>query len=89
MGKEIIRFGDTEIEKRKFYRYKNSSFFKENLDIDKILITNKISSGGKNYNYVIGYMNHDYKIKPLHIMLLKRNAYVKSYSPRLKNFTYT
>ena len=34
MGKEIIRFGDTEIEKRKFYRYKNSSFFKENLDID-------------------------------------------------------
>ena len=35
MGKEILTFGDTEIEKHKFYRY-NSPIFLEDLGIKKI-----------------------------------------------------
>ena len=33
----------------------------------------------KNYKYFIGYLYNDHKVKPLHIMLPKRGAYVKSY----------
>ena len=36
-----------------------------------------ISSGEENYNYFIGYMGDDYKIKALCMMLLKTIAFVK------------
>ena len=52
------------------------------MDIDNILISNKISSGEKSYKYLIGYMDDDYKfykIKPFSITLSKSNAYVKYY----------
>ena len=48
------------------------------MDVDKILISNKISSSEKNYEYFIGCIDDDYKIKPLQIMLPKMSAYVKS-----------
>ena len=53
---------------KKFYLYK-SPIFVEGLDIDKTLVSNKISSGEKNYKYFIGYLCDDYKIKPWHPML--------------------
>ena len=40
---------------------------------------NKISSGEKIYKFFIGYLCGDFKIKPLHKMLPKTRAYVKSY----------
>ena len=43
--------------------------FLEDVDIEKVLVSNKISSGEKNYKYVIGYLCDDYKVKLLHIML--------------------
>ena len=52
------------------------------MDIDNI-ISNKISSGKKNYKYVFGYMD-DFKIKPLHILLPKTSAYVKGYDGETK-----
>ena len=39
MNKEILTFGDTQIEKHKF-RYKNPILI-DDVDIDKILISNK------------------------------------------------
>ena len=46
MCKEIIMFGDTEIEKYKFHRFKNKILLND-IDIDKILISKKISSSKK------------------------------------------
>ena len=46
MGKEILTFGDTEIEKNKFYRYKSPIFLKD-VNIEKLLVSNKISFGEK------------------------------------------
>ena len=37
-----------------------------------------ISFGEKNRKYFIGYLYNDDKIKPLHIILPKKSAYVKS-----------
>ena len=83
MGKEILTFGDTEIEKRKFTALR-LLFFKKNVDIKKALVSNKISFGEKNYKYFIGYLYNDHKVKPLHIMILKTSVYLKSYYRQTK-----
>ena len=67
MGKEFFTPGNIETEKNKFYRYKKSYFFK-GINIEKVLVSNKIYFGEKNYKYFIGYLH---KVKPLHIMLPK------------------
>ena len=46
MGKEIVRFGDIEI-KKKITAIR--LLFLKDVDIEKVLVSNKISLGGKNY----------------------------------------
>ena len=48
MNKEIITFSDTEIKERKFHRYKYR-FFSEDVYIDNIMVSAKVSSREKNY----------------------------------------
>ena len=55
MGKKILTFGDLEIEKNKFYHHKTPMFLVD-VDIKKVLVSNKISFGDKNYKYFIGYI---------------------------------
>ena len=83
MCKEILTFGDIEIEKNDFYRNK-SPIFLEDVDIEKELVSKKIASGKKKYKYFIGYLYNDYKVKPLQIMLPKTSAYVKGYHGQTK-----
>ena len=78
MCKEISTFGDIEIEENKLYRYKSPIFLKD-VNIEKVLASKKISSGGKNYMYFIDYLFNDYKVKSLRIILPKASAYVKTY----------
>ena len=47
MGTEILMFGDIEIEKNKFYCNKIPILLKD-VDIEKVLVSNKISFGEKN-----------------------------------------
>ena len=54
------------------------------VDIEKVLVSNKISFGGKNYKYFIGYFYKGNKVKPLNIMLPKTSAYVKIYDEQTK-----
>ena len=46
--------------------------------IEKVLLSNKISFGEKNYNYFIGYLYNGNNVKPLN-MFPQTSAYVKSY----------
>ena len=59
-------------------------FFLEDVDIKKLLVSNKISSGKKNYKFFIGYLHDDDKVKSLHIMLPKTSTYLKSYDGQTK-----
>ena len=56
--------------------------FLEEVDIEKVLVFHKISFVEKNCKYFIGYLYNDaityYAITPLHIILPKTSAYVKS-----------
>ena len=63
MGKVILTFGDIENEKDKFYYYK-TPIFVEDVNINNILVSNKIFSGEKNNKYFTGYLYDDYEIKP-------------------------
>ena len=42
MGKEIIAFGDLEVEKHKFDQHKNPMLI-YNINIDRIVVTSKVS----------------------------------------------
>ena len=70
MGKEILTFGDIEIEKKGFYRSKIPVHLRDP-DIEKVLASNNISFGKKNYKYFIGYLYNNHKVKQVHIMLPK------------------
>ena len=61
-----------------------TSYFLRDVDIEKLLGSNKISFGGKTYKYFIGYFHNHHKVKALHIMLPKTTAYVKIYDGQTK-----
>ena len=48
MGEKSIKFVDIKIEKQKFHQYKRPISI-TNIDINKIIISNKISFGKKSF----------------------------------------
>ena len=46
MGKKKLTFGNTEIEKNRFYHHK-APIFSRDVDIERVLISNKIHFGEK------------------------------------------
>ena len=86
MSKEMLMFRDIEL-KKKTLPQKNSYFLKD-VDIEKIFVSNKISFGEKNYKYFIDYLYNDNKVKPLHMILPKASAYVKSWTNKKHVFFY-
>ena len=83
MSKEILTFDDIEIENN-FATIKVLIFLKD-VDIEKMLVSNKsFSSREKNYKHFLGCFYNDHKVKPLHIVLPKTSAYVKSHDGQTK-----
>ena len=52
--KKMITFCDIEIQKQKFHQYKRPISIK-NIDIKKIVVSNKVSFGKKGSKYFIDY----------------------------------
>ena len=50
--KELLTFDDIEIDKNKFYHYKSPVPLRD-LDIEKVLVSNKVSFGEKNINTLL------------------------------------
>ena len=61
MDKEILMFGNIEIEKINFTVMRLLLFLGD-VDIEKILVSNKISFGENNYKYFIGYLYNGNKV---------------------------
>ena len=74
IDKKIIKFSDTQIEKHKFHQYK-SPILINNIDINKIVVSNKVSFG---FKYFIGYKDHK-KVTPLCILLPELSAYRRNF----------
>ena len=58
--------------------------FLKDVDVEKGLVSNKISFGEKNYKYFTGYLYNDDKFNSLHIMLPETSVYLKSYDGQTK-----
>ena len=71
-----------KLKKKSSIAIKLLSFLKD-VDIEKELVSNKISFGGKNYKYFIDYLYKGNKVKPVNIMLPITSAYVKSMIDKL------
>ena len=54
-------------------------FQRQNIDIDKVIVSNKVSFGENGFKYFIGYKD-DNKIRPLCIYLPKMSAYRKNFN---------
>ena len=54
------------------------------VDVENVLVPDKISLGEINYKYFIGYLHNDNKGRSLHKVLSKTSAYVKSYDEQTK-----
>ena len=76
MEKTVIRFGDTEIEKQKFHQHKRPISI-ENIDVNKIVVSNKVSFDKQGFKYLIGC--RDDKIRILSILIPKMSAYRRDF----------
>ena len=76
MEKIIIKFGDIEIEKQKLHQHKRPISIK-NLDINEIVVSNKVSFGKKDFKYFIGYK--DTKIRSLCMFLPRMSTYRRDF----------
>ena len=56
MDKKIIKFDETEIEKYKLHKNKNPILI-NNIDINKIAVSNNVSFGKNDFKYFINYNN--------------------------------
>ena len=54
------------------------------VDVGKVLGSNKICFGEKNYKHFIRYLHNNDKVEPLNIMLPKTSAHVKIYDRQTK-----
>ena len=50
----IMKFSDIEIQKQKFDQH-NGPIFIKNININKIVVSNKVSFGKKGFKYFISY----------------------------------
>ena len=71
MGKNLINFDDKKKFKNRYFTSIKVHIFKC-VNINNILISNKISSDDINSRYFIGYINDNSEIKPLHIRFFKK-----------------
>ena len=55
MSQKILKFGDIEIEKRTFYSYERRAALRD-VDIEKVLVSNKIYLAKKKFQYFIDYL---------------------------------
>ena len=75
--KMIIEFGDTKIGKHKFHWYKRPISMK-NIDINKIVVSEKTFFGKKSSKYFTGYKDAR-KTRPLCIFLPKISVYRRDF----------
>ena len=55
MEKTITKFGEIEIEKQKFHQHKRPISIIKSIDINKIVVSNKVSFNKKGFKYFLGY----------------------------------
>ena len=86
MSSKKIKFGDKEVDKKKFYSSKEAILL-DSVDLSKIVVSSRWKLNDTIYKYFCGYLNNDV-IKPLRVILPQMNGYIKYFDNGGKNMSF-
>ena len=86
MSPQKIKFGDKEVDKKKFYLFKEAIFL-DSIDLSKIVLSNKWKINDTIYTNFCGYLNNDV-IHPLCVILPQMSGYIKYFDNGVKNVSF-
>ena len=86
MSSRKIKFGDKEVDKKKFYSSKQANLL-DSVDLSKIVVSNKWKINDATYKYLCEYLNDDV-IQPLCVILPQKSGYIKYFDNGGKNMTF-
>ena len=81
-----IKFGDKEVNKKKFYSSKKAIPL-DSVDLDKIIVSSKRKISATTYKYLRRYLNNDV-IQPLCVILPQMDGYIKYFDGGGKNMSF-
>ena len=81
-----LNFGDIEVSKRKFYENKKAIKL-SSVDVNKIVVSNKIKGNNETVKYFIGYMD-DTDVITLSIVLPQMSGWIKYFENDAKNMSF-
>ena len=94
MSSQKIKFGDKEVDKKKFYSSKEAILL-DSVDLSKIVVSSRWKLNDTTYKYFCGYLNNDTtgsssseRIKPLCVILPQMNGYIKYFDDGGKNMSF-
>ena len=83
MSSQKIKYGDKEVDKKKFYSSKEAIFL-DSVDLSKIVVSSRWKLNDTTYKYFCGYLTNDV-MKPLCVILPQMNGYIKYFDDGGKN----
>ena len=86
MSSRKIKFGDNEVDKKKFCSSKQAIPL-GSVDLDKIVVSSKWKISDTTYKYLCGYLNNDV-IQPLCVILPQMNGCIKYFDDGGKNMSF-
>ena len=86
MSSQKIKFGDKEVDKKKFYSSKEAILL-DSVDLSKIVVSRRWKLNDTKYKYFCGYLNNDV-IKPLCVILPQMDGYIKYFDNGGKNMSF-
>ena len=75
ISSQKIKFGDKEVDKKKFYSSKKAILL-DSADLSRIVVSSRWKLNDTTYKYFWGYLNNDV-VKPLCVILPQMNGYIK------------
>ena len=87
MSSQKIKFGDKEVDKKKFYSSKEAILL-NSVDLSEIVVSSKWKLNDTTYKYFCGYLNNYGIIKPLCVILPQMNGYIKYFDDGGKNMSF-
>ena len=82
MSSQKTKFGSKKVDKREFYLSKEAIQL-DFVDLAKIVVSNKWEINNKTYKCICGYLDDD-TIRPLCVILLQMNRYIKYFDDGAK-----
>ena len=75
ISSQKIKFGDKEVDKKKFYSSKEAILL-DSVDLSEIVVSSRWKLNDTTYKYFCGYLNNDV-INPLCVILPQMNENIK------------